>query len=769
MNFGAAFSPRPYTDEAHCEPPDMKTLFQALLLERFPPAALAVNAKLSVVHFNGPLDKYLNFPSGAPSTSLIDLLREGLRVKIQSAARKALKAKMSFTGIRARVRRDGGLHPVVCNVEYLTKPPALEGMLLITFSDPPSEREEFAEALPPDLAHDAAIGELETELKKTKDDLKDTILDLESSLGELRLTNEELLSMNEECQSSIEELETSKEETQSLNEELNNVNAQLQQKILELESVKIDLTNFFQNAKIPILFLDTKLRPRRFTPAFEETFPPGRGETFRDIRDFVRRHGDEKLIADVEETMRTHAPVEREVLFGAGGLFIRWVLPYRGPDGRIEGVVVSYSDITRLKRTEAALVKAKEDAETANKAKSEFLANMSHEIRTPLNGIIGMLQVLLLKCTSEEHREYIQTAMASSRQLTGLLGDILDLSRIEAGRLVIQDVQFAVVDLPRSIRELFSQIAERKSLGLDIEIDDRIPPRLIGDSARLRQIMFNLVGNALKFTEKGGVSLTLSLISPAGAAPVKIAFYVTDTGIGIPADRLDAIFEPFIQADGSFARAYQGVGLGLTIVRRLVALMSGEISVTSHVGRGTTVRVVLPFALGRDVQDRASETVQKTALAERAKKTPPLRLLLVEDEAVNQLSMKMLLQGDGHEIALANDGKQAVKRLAEEDFDLVLMDIQMPVMDGIEATRIIRASAKFGVKSRIPVIALTAHAMPGDREKFLAAGMDDYISKPVEMETLREVITRVLNKKSSPETAATPHGATEIRPASAED
>ena len=424
------------------------------------------------------------------------------------------------------------------------------------------------------------------------------------------------------------------------------------------------------------------------------------------------------------------------------------IAPIREAD-KILGILGINIDITKYKQTEEKLRKAKEVADAANTAKSEFLANMSHEVRTPLNGIMGMLQILLLKCTDEEQREYIQTAMGSSRQLTDLLSDILDLSRIEAGKLIIHETPFAVADVVLSVREIFHTVVEKKKLKLTISIDEQIPRNLVGDPARLRQILFNLIGNALKFTEEGGVNLAVSLESPSYDDAIKIIFCVSDTGVGIPADRLDAIFEPFTQADSSSVRAYQGVGLGLTIVRRLISLMLGEIEMNSRVGEGTSVRVILPFALGSDVQKDGGES-SKDAIGPTPLLTHgQLHLLLVEDEAINLLSMKMLMSTEGHYVATARNGEQALELLTKENFDLILMDVQMPVMDGLEATRIIRTSPEFSAKSQVPIIALTAYAMTGDEEKFLEAGMDGYISKPFDLAELKEAIKRVMILKTN--------------------
>jgi len=451
-----------------------------------------------------------------------------------------------------------------------------------------------------------------------------------------------------------------------------------------------------------------------------------------------RRTLDEMLRGLVDHGDPYNVDFKIKRLYDGAVLDIHSIAAYDASRNMVFGVI---QDITERKKLEESLLQSKIQADSANKSKTEFLANMSHEIRTPLNGIMGMLQILLSQFEREDNIEYIQHAIASSRRLTGLLGDILDLSRVEAGRLVIHEERFAVAEVALSVREIFAQAAREKGLALHIEIDPDVPRHLIGDAARLRQIVFNLVGNALQFTARGHVALAVRLDGPAGAEPVKIALCVDDTGTGIPADRLESIFEPFTQAEGSFRRASQGAGLGLAIVRRLVTLLRGEIALTSREGEGTSARVVLPFGLGRDVPEAQREPGHAAAPLPAARKP---RLLVVEDEAINRLSMKILMAAEGYEVGLAINGEQALERLAAEDFDLILMDVGMPVMDGLAAARIIRTAPEFQVKSHVPIVALTAHAMDGDRQRILAAGMNGYVTKPVDMEELKDVIRNVL-------------------------
>jgi len=414
-------------------------------------------------------------------------------------------------------------------------------------------------------------------------------------------------------------------------------------------------------------------------------------------------------------------------------------------DGGIRGAVAVYWDITERRQALAALIKAKEAAEAANHAKSEFLANMSHEIRTPLNGILGMLQLLHMTALSQEQDGYVEVAIQSGRRLNSLLSDILDLSRIEAGKLAIQEGVFETANLRKAALELFALTLADKGLAIDFVIAADMPPQIIGDEARLRQILFNLIGNAIKFTEAGRVLVELSSLTAADASGRFVAlFTVQDTGIGIPGDMVKMIFEPFSQAEGAYTRRFQGAGLGLSIVKNLVRLLGGSICVDTEPGQGSTFYVSLPLWLppGGHAAQAAKPQSEPPAAIRRYAGTP--RILIVEDVDSNRRALTVMLEKFGMRPDSVANGQEALAALAENDYDAVLMDVQMPVMDGVEATRRIRDGQAGQDKADVPIIALTAYAMSGDREKFLGAGMDGYLSKPVAMQELREALERAL-------------------------
>jgi PAS domain S-box-containing protein len=440
----------------------------------------------------------------------------------------------------------------------------------------------------------------------------------------------------------------------------------------------------------------------------------------------IKRVLSEKSVTDYELTARARDGTQTVVSYNATTFYDR--------NRTLQGVFAAARDVTERKRVEAELQQAKAVAESASLTKSEFLASMSHEIRTPMNSIMGIADLLAKTELTEEQDKYVQIFRRAGDNLLNLINDILDLSKVEASQLELERTGFSLNDHLEKVMEMVEDRAREKGLGLVCTIGPDVPTGLIGDSTRLRQVLLNLLGNAVKFTQSGSVALRVELVDPKDLTILK--FVISDTGIGIAPEKLNQVFERFMQADSSTTRRFGGSGLGLTISKRIVELMGGQIWVESELGRGSIFAFTVPFEVSATAWQQAAVPMG----AEPDRELPALRILLAEDSPDNCTITTAYLADTPYVIEIAETGEIACQMFKAGSYDLVLMDRQMPVMDGLSATRAIRAWEGENGRPPIPIIALTASALKGDRETCLAAGCTAFLTKPIKQEVLLQAI-----------------------------
>ncbi|MBR0643874.1 response regulator [Roseomonas hellenica] len=687
---GARVLPRPGPGPTPMRPATLAELCRRLVMEAYAPAAVLIDRHHACLYSLGAADRYLRVAPGHPTHDLLAMAPAALRTKLRSAIQQASQEKARVTLASGRIHHAGTA--LAFNIDV--QPVAHDGeeLYLVCFVNAPDQLHTRDRA--PPLADLPRIAELEEELEAARTELQDAVRGLEFSAEEQKAINDEALSINEEYQSTNEELLTSKEELQSLNEELTALNSQLQEALERQRTTSDDLQNVLFSTDVATLFLDTDLRIRFFTPITKALFRVIPGDIGRPLADLRSLAADDALPADARTVLRTLAPLNREIEALDGAWFMRRILPYRTHDDRVEGVVITFTDITERKRAAKALEAAKQQAEQANIAKSRFLAAASHDLRQPLQTLV-LLQGLLAKAvTGEAAQKLVALLDPTLSAMSGMLNTLLDINQIEAGTVSAEVESVPVNDLFGRLRDEFAYHARAQGLALRVVpcgLTVRTDPRL------LEQMIRNLLSNALKYTRHGKV--LLGCRRHAGLLSIEI----WDTGIGIPAEALQAIFEEYHQLDNAARERSHGLGLGLSIVRRLGKMLGHLVRVRSWPDKGSVFTIEVALAPA-EADARSS---YHGLLADGAGDTPRSGVILVvEDDPDVRDLLILILKDEGHKVIVASDGIAALDLVAREGLqpDLVLADYNLPNgMDGLQFSGTLRER----LRRQVPVIILT--------------------------------------------------------------
>jgi two-component system, chemotaxis family, CheB/CheR fusion protein len=709
--------------------PPPAELCRRLILDAYAPATVLINGKNECVFSLGPTDRYLRVAPGSPSHDVFSMARPGLSGKLRSAIEQANRdnARVVVTG--GRLSDDDSAPPF--SIVAQPAPGDGEALLLISFIDEPrNEPDAGMAATEPEDA--SRIAKLERELEELQVELAEAVRNLDISVEEQKAINEEALSANEEYQSTNEELLTSKEELQSLNEELTALNSQLQETLERQRTTANDLQNVLYSTDVATLFLDTRLNIRLFTPAAKSLFSLIPGDIGRPLADLNPMTDDDRLLTDARAVLNEPVPVEREVTSQNGVWYTRRALPYRTEDGAVNGVVITFTDITERRRVADALVAARRQAEAATVAKSRFLAAASHDLRQPLQ-TLTLLQGLLAKTVEGGKAKKLAAQFEETLgAMSGMLNTLLDINQIETGAIRAEIVSFPIDAMLDRLRDEFAYHPQAADITLRV-----VPCGLIvrSDPRLLEQMVRNLLTNALKYTKQGKVLLGCRRRN--GVLSVE----TWDTGVGIPKHEFQAIFEEYRQLDNTARERSRGLGLGLAIVQRLADLLGHRVRVSSEPGKGSVFAIEVGLAQGlTGAAAPAPKRPAPDAGADGERRTGAI--LVIEDDPEVRDLIRLLLIEEGHRVATAPDGVVALELAAQGEIrpDLILADFNLPNgMDGLQ----VAATLRDRLHRPVPAIILTGDTST-DTLKDIERQKDVQLHKPVNLKALSRTIQKLL-------------------------
>jgi two-component system CheB/CheR fusion protein len=676
-------------------------LTQQLLLQDYAPASVLINHKPQILYYYGPTDRYLKQPTGAPTEDLMARARQGLTATLRTALSKAIHDDTLVTLDDARIQRNGTYYRVKVTVKPVKTPKAAEGLLLVCFEDESTASAKAENSTEATDAEASLVQHLEYELKTTREELQSTIEEQESSNEELKAANEEIMSVNEELRSTNEELETSKEELQSLNQELTTVNNQLQDKVGELEATNNDLNNLLSSTDISTIFLDTQFHIKRFTPATTQLLNLISTDVGRPLSDISSIFSDEDLLQEAHNVLEKLMPLEKEVPT-KDHCYIRRIAPYRTEDNRIDGLVITFIDITARKRAEQALIQSKREAEKANRHKSQFLAAANHDLRQPLQALHLFTGLLAKKVKDPQLQDCINSQKESLKSMKELLDAFLNLSKLEAGVITPNIADFQINELLEQIHAEYKNQADSKGLtfrGVPCSAVIRSDPVL------LKRIVQNLISNAIKHTDVGKVLIGCRRRGE------NLRIEIWDTGIGIPQDQLKLIFDGFYQLDNPARELTKGLGLGLSIVEQLARLLEHDLDVQSKAGKGSLFAVQVPVGKWTDENRSASQRMPNSEeVALNNISLDNLTILLVEHDPVVLKASQWLLQAYGVRVITSENAQDAFElaKRGGHRLDVVIADYRLPQNEsGIELIERIRALGR-----AVPAILVTGDTSP---------------------------------------------------------